>query len=146
MSRESKFARRWLSSHLLPPAPCKRARTSPTGLTPRQASKRPSRSMISRGKKLQFGTAGSDALDTSRSKSSDNWTRPEELSLVRFVIARGYSTGWPTTKRIQFRPCPIITGLRARCIKGVAPCCSELKLLSSTDHASRGSLAGLSWR
>ena len=84
-------------------ASSKRARTSPTGLTPRQASKRPSRSMIRQGKKLQFGPVGSapDSKPQSRSKSGA-WTRAEELSLVRFLITRGYSTSWPTTKMLQF--------------------------------------------
>ena len=87
------------------PAGSKRARsrTSPTGLTPRQASKKTYGSMIRQekrlpGKKLQFGPVRSVPLTS----CSQSWTKAEELGLVRFLITRGYSTAWPTTKRLQF--------------------------------------------
>ena len=87
------------------PAGSKRARsrTSPTGLTPRQASKKTYGSMIRQekrlpGKKLPFGPVRSVPLTS----CSQSWTKAEELGLVRFLITRGYSTAWPTTKRLQF--------------------------------------------
>ena len=74
----------------------KRARSSPTGLTPVQAAKKPS-------SKLQSLLTGHTKLTSSRKKlfSSDKdttnlWTAGEEASLVDYLMRKGHEA-WPTS-------------------------------------------------
>ena len=79
----------------------KHARTSPTGLTPRQASKRPSRNTIRK-------SFNSDQLEAPQIVSLHHPRNLmlgqglKNLSLVRFLMTRGYSVTWSTTKLLQF--------------------------------------------
>ena len=81
-----------MASSILRSLDSKRGRTSPTGLTPTQPSKRSSRLVTGQRKKLQF----------SGSPPSSEWTKEEERSLVRYLVNKGFTHSWPTTKRSQF--------------------------------------------
>ena len=81
-----------MASSMLRALDSKRGRTSPTGLTPKQPSKRSSRLVTGERKKLQF----------SGNPSSSVWANEEERCLVRYIVNKGFTDSWPTTKRSQF--------------------------------------------
>ena len=83
----------------------------PTGLTPTQKAKRAlTRDVV--GKKLDFNVATVGQANTASAshasiskgvtKKVDSWSGAEEASLVDYVLRKGYTKSWPTTKAEHF--------------------------------------------
>ena len=79
----------------------KRSRSSPTGLTPQQASKT-TRKPSSKLETLLTGhRAAKKKLVFSERSSANLWTTQEDFAVVQFLIRKGYQEEWPKSRPLQ---------------------------------------------